>query len=101
MKYSKLKSSRLCLWWNDKTTFEKVSFVIRIVLTVFLIATIVSGYFSSWGWIKPVVALGIVVLHSICAYEDWLNERRGSAVFYLCLAVAWLLIFVLLLFPAF
>ena len=78
----------ISVWWNSMTTLEKVFLILRSALSIAIIAAAWMGILASWGWGKPIVALGIVVLYSISAYEEWFNEHRGSAVFHLCMAVA-------------
>ena len=97
-----MKSIRISIsvWWNSMTTLEKVFFVLRTVLLIAIIAAILIGSFSSWGWYRLVCTFVFATLFSLSAYEEW-NERRGRAIFDLCMAAFWLIVSVLLMCPPF
>ena len=104
MKYSKLKSSRLCLWWNDKTALEKVLCIIEPVLSVAIsVFWLFGNLYAQSDFLKIgtlIASFGLAALSAFYVYDNW-QEQRGRAYFQLCKVIAWLFMSQLILLPAY
>jgi hypothetical protein len=104
MKNGKLKRIKLSIWWNDKTSLEKVLSIIEPVLSVAIPVFWLFGNFyaqSDFLQIGTLIAsFGLAALSAFYVYDNW-HEQRGWAYFQLCKAVAWLFMSQLILLPAY
>ncbi len=97
-----MKSIRISIsvWWNSMTTLEKVLLAIKAVLLITICVSVGWGNFSSWGWYRLIIPCCFTAGYVINACEVW-HEKRGRAIYYLCIAAVWLITSVLLILPPF
>lgn len=104
MKNSKIRNIKLSLWWNDKTTLDKVSFVIEPVLSVAIpVFWLFGNFYAQADYLQLgtlIVSFGLAVLSFIYVCNQW-HERRGWAYFHLFKVIAWLFMSQLILLPAY
>ena len=77
--------TEIAMWWYCKTTFEKVLFVIKIVLWIAIIVSGILMIQGVWEGNRTISYFGAASLFAIRTYEQW-DEKRGWAIYHLCMA---------------
>lgn len=99
-----IKFIKLRLWWNDKTTLEKVLYIIEPVWSVAIpVFWLFGNFYAQADFLQIgtlIASLGLAALSAFYVYEKW-HERRGWAYFQLFKAIAWLFMSQLILLPAY
>ena len=81
-----MKNVKLSIWWNEKTTFEKVLEVIEILLLLVVIVVAILALSNVWNGFVLTYPPVFAVQCLISAYKEW-NEKRKMAIFELCTGI--------------
>ena len=94
MKYIKLR-----IWWSDKTTSEKIAYVISSIAAYVALVFLVLQLAGVWDYGLAATLPCWVVANLACVFEDW-NVHRKSAISRLCwMALAIVFVIVIMLIP--
>ena len=82
-----MKNVKLSIWWNEKTTFEKLLEVIQLLLSIVVIIVAILTLSNVWEAGFTLVFPPVFGVQSLInAYKDW-NSKRKMAIFELCCGV--------------
>lgn len=99
-----IKFIKLRLWWSDKTTLDKVLFVIEPILSVAIpVFWLFGNFYAQADYLQLgtlIGSFGLAVLSFIRVGVQW-REHRGWAYFNLFKGLFWLFMSQLILLPAY
>ncbi|MBO5778596.1 MAG: hypothetical protein J6R82_03410 [Clostridia bacterium] len=88
-----MKFLKLRLWWSDKTTLEKVLYVIKDIVASVACVFIILMVTGVWDYGFAAALPCWVVVWLLSVFEIW-DEHRRLAIFNLCAVVLFILLII-------
>ncbi len=88
-----MKFTKLSLWWSDKTTSEKIAYVISSIAVYVALVFLILQLAGVWDYGFAVAIPCWVVVWLLSVFEIW-DEHRKLAIFSLCGVVLFIVLII-------